>query len=249
VSISVRATEAEVTAAIAGLPRMLAGTNADVGGVARGLQLRIGVTLLSQIQQAFIAKARGGVGSDGIKWKPMKPASIAARRITGAEKKAAGVAGKRTRGLLTPAQDKRWRMLFATRKAWLMAKGMGAGEASGVAAAVAWKTLKSEGAQTRLSVFGNRTVEMVRDTGKIFRSLSPGVEDRPYKGKDSDQQVFEVPTGKVIVGTRVPYASRQHAMRPFWPERIPAVWWDAIKKSLARGLALVMRQYLSGRAS
>ncbi len=123
---------------------------------------------------------------------------------------------------------------------------MGPGEASGVAAAVAWKTLKSEGAKTRLAVFGGRTVEICRDSGIYFRSLTPGVEDRP---SGVAFQIFDVPPGRVIVGTNVPYASRQHQMRPLWREdgTLPAAWWDAIKASLARGLVRVMALYLAGR--
>lgn len=229
------------------LPAILAGTNAST--LAKALQLRIGVALLSQVQQAFIVKSRGGTGSDGIKWPAMKPASIAARRITRDEKKAAGIKGKRVRGLLTPSEDRRWRQIFATRKAWAKARGMGEAQASALAASVAWKILKDAGAKTRLSVFGSRQVDMCRDTGAYFRSLTPGVDDKPYRGRDSDQQVFNIPPGRVIVGTRVPYASRQHALRPLWPAggTIPPAWWPAILGAATRGVARIVALMLGGR--
>lgn len=234
---------------LARLPRVCAGLEADQGGVIRSFMTRIGVALLSQVQQDFITKSRGGTGRDGIKWKPMKPASIAARRITAGERKAAGIKGKRTRGLLTAAQDKKWRRIFATRKGWLMAHGMDAGAASARAASIAWAVLKSEGALTRLAVFGNRTLDIMRDTSRLFRSLSPGVEDRPYEGEDSDEQVFDVAPGRVTVGTNVPYASRQHAMRPLWPTdgTIPAAWWPAILLAAQRGLVRMVALMVGGR--
>ncbi len=244
-TLTFKGTEAEVRQALADLPRILAGLIPDVNGIGRSLQMRAGVTLLSKVQQAFIVKSRGGTGDDGIRWKPLSKAAIAARRVTAGEKKAAGISGKRVRGLLTPAQDKRWRILFATRKAWLMAKGMSPGAAAAQAASIAWATLKKEGAQTRLSVYGSRQVDILRDTGRLFRSLTPGVEDRP---SGEPEQVFDVPPGRVIVGTKVPYASRQHKHRPLWPDQIPPYWWDAIKASLARGIARVLGQFLAGRS-
>lgn len=254
-----RGTVAELKQAIRALPRILAGLAPDSGGVARSLQLTMGVALLSQIQQSYIVKSRGGVGSDGIKWKPLSRAAIAARPITAGEKKAAGIKGKRVRGLLTPAEDKRvrglltpaedkrWRKIFGTRKAWLMGHGMGEQAAAARSASIAWTVLKSEGAKTRLGTFGGRSVEILRSSGTLFRSLTPGVEDRPYTGADADKQVFEVPRGSVIVGTKVPYASRQHATRPLWPAAIPPPWWTAIKLAFGRGLVKVFGAFLAGR--
>lgn len=187
------------------------------------------------IQQAFIVKSRGGTGDDGIRWTPMKPASIAQRRTTAGERKQLGITGKRTRGLLTPAQDKRWRQIFAQKKALFMAKfGLGAQEAAGKAAAIAWTILKSEGAQTKLGLLGGRQVDMCRDTGRYFRSLSPGVEDKP---SGADGQVFETPPGRVIVGTNVQYAEYQAKRRPLWPAngQLPEAWWHAVAQAALRG--------------
>ena len=222
---------------LASAPRILAGRAADPNGIGRGLCLRLGVALLSKVQQAFIVKSRGGTGDDGIKWKPMKPASIAQRRTTAGERKQLGITGKRTRGLLTPAQDQRWRALFASEKARLIAKfGLGDRAASAKAAQRAWAILKSEGAQTKLAVLGSRQVEIMRDTGRLFRSLSPGVEDKP---SGAEGQVFEMPPGRVIVGTNVAYAGYQARMRPLWPPdgHLPAAWWQYLLRVGVRGLA------------
>jgi hypothetical protein len=84
----------------------------------------VAMVLLSKVAQAFIQKSRGETGSDGIRWKPLSPKTIAARRTTRAEKKALGMTGRRTRGNLTPAQDRRFKDIFGTRLARFLATGM-----------------------------------------------------------------------------------------------------------------------------
>jgi len=81
-------------------------------------------------------------------------------------------------------------------------------------------------------------VEILRDTSRLLRSLTPGVDGRPV-GPD---QVVQTPPGRVIVGTNVKYAkwhqegtSRMPA-RPIFPAAIPPAWWPAITAAGARGL-------------
>jgi len=247
--ITYRGTSDQVRAVLRRLPAALAGRAPDPLGIARGIQLRLGVALLSKIQQAFIVKSRGGTGDDGIRWAPLKPQTIAQRRTTRTERRAAGVGGRRVRGLLTPAQDRRWRMLFATRRARLVASGMSEGAASARAAAIAWSILKSEGAQTKLAVFGGRTVDILRDTGELFRSLQPGVEDRPAR---PEGQIFEVPPGRIIVGTnKKPWHHRgvpgRLPARPLWPldGRIPEAWLKHLAGAARRGVARAIGELLA----
>jgi hypothetical protein len=210
----------------------LAGRTPFAAELVRGVQIRVGMTLLSLAQADFVTKARGGTGKDGIRWDPLKPSTIAQRRTTAAERKALGITGKRVRGLLTPAEDKRWRMIFASRKAYLIAKfGLGEREASAQAAQIAWATLKAAGAKTKLQVLGGRVVEMLRDTGRLFNSLSPALQG-------SADQVFRMEPGAVTVGTNVVYAARQHRMRPFWPVdgRLPEAWVQPVMDTLRRGI-------------
>lgn len=229
------------------LPRILAGGAPDPYGLARGLQLRLGVALLSKVQQDFVTKSRGGTGEDGIKWPALQRSTIAQRRTTRQERKALGITGRRTRGLLTPAQDRRWKQIFASRRNALMAKhGMGSGQASAIAAKIAWSILKSEGAQTKLALLGGRRVDILRDTGELFRSLGPGVEDRP---SGADGQVFDVPPGKVIVGTNKKTWHHRGVpgklpARPLWrlDGTLPPGWWQYLLRVYNRGLvrALVL---------
>ena len=243
-------TRADLARYLRAIPTALSG-GPDPLGIARGIQLRVGVAVLSCVQQAFVVKSRGGAGDDGIKWAPLARATVAQRRTSAADRRSLGITGKRVRGLLTPAEDRRWRAIFGSRLAQLR-QVMGEGEAKARAAQIAWGVLKSEGAKTKLEVLGGRTVDILRDTSKLFRSLTPGVADRP---SGADGQVFRTPPGHVIVGTNVPYAAAQHAgragripARPLWPldGRLPKPWADAaaraIKTGVVRAVALLVER-------
>jgi len=231
--------QAELRAEVAQLVQMLSGRLPDSEGALRIVQLRMGIALLSKIKQAFLVKSRGGTGDDGIHWAPLKRSTIAQRRTTGGERKSLGIGGKRTRGLLTAAQDKRWRQIFGSRLAQLRVRGVP--NAAALAAQIAWAILKSEGAKTKLAVLGGRKVDALRDTGELFRSLTPGVEDRP---SGADGQILRVAPGSVIVGTnKKPWHHKgipgRLPARPLWPEKLPVAWWAVINAAALRGLMLL----------
>lgn len=233
---------------LADLPRILAGLRPDVAGIGRAMRLRLGVGLMSKIQQDFIRKSRGQTGEDGIKWKPLERTTIAQRRTTAAERRAAGVGGRRVRGLLTPSQDRQWRMIYATRRASMISRGVPASTASARAAAIAWTILKNAGAQTKIGLFGGRTVDILRDTGELFRSFTPGVEDRPAR---TPGQIFRERPGQVIVGTNKKTwhhkGTRKLPSRPFWPlnGQLPPAWWRYLLGVYTRGLAVVLARFIA----
>lgn len=67
---------------MADLVQGLAGRGGPVAAdIIRGVQLRVGVALLSCIQQAYVVKSRGG-SAGGVKWPPLKPETIARRKRT-----------------------------------------------------------------------------------------------------------------------------------------------------------------------
>lgn len=238
----------ELEATIRLLPQIVAGRVPDPLGIAKRVQLRVGVALLSQVQQDFVRKSRGETGKDGIKWKPLKRETIAQRRTSTAELKRLGITGKRIRGLLTPNEDERWRKIFARTLARLREDGVPESAAKVRAGQAAWAALKAEGAKTKLDILGGRKVDILRDTGELFRSFSPGVEDQP---SNADGQIFQVPTGRVIVGTnKKPW---HHAgipgrlpARPFWPPdgSIPDAWWPPIQRAAVRGMQQVLAELL-----
>jgi len=175
-TITFRGSRADLRRILATIPQVLSGRVPDTYGIAQAVQLRAGVALLSQVQQDFLIKSRGGVGRDGIQWRPLQARTIARRRQ----------GPKRSRRKGKPS-----------------------------------------------------AVDILRDTGELLRSLSPGVDDRP---SGADGQVFATAPGRVIVGTnKKPWhqrGNRNLPARPMWPNngRIPAAWWQAINLAAMRGV-------------
>jgi hypothetical protein len=226
------------------LAAMLAGRAADAQLLARGVFYAVGFSVLSDIKDDFIVKSRGGVGADGVKWKPLSQKYLAYQRRFGTGekaslKKSAGL-GKGNRfapggmsGLLNAEQLKRWRQIYAQLLARFLLS-MPVVEAKAKAAAIAWTRLKADGARTKLEVFGRRQVDIGRDTGILLNSLSPGeltggaasvVYTKP-PGEGGDQQVFDALSNGIMVGTNVAYAAAFHKLRPFLPQgdRMPEEW-------------------------
>ncbi len=230
------------------LAGMLTGKVRDSANIAKGVFLAIGFAALSDVKADFVRKARGGRGEDGETWPKLSKAYLAYQRRFGpgeqkALKAAAGVGAAQrfgvagNKGLLTKAQQKRWNGLFARLLARYLLS-MPAGEAKARAAQVAWATVKREGAKTMLEVYGNRTVEILRDTGILLNSLSPGrIAGDSYEKPSGDggaEQIFETIANGVIVGTNVPYAASHNygdakrgiPKRQFLPPVPPAAWVD-----------------------
>lgn len=257
--------------------RALVGTITGHGSqyedLARGVFCSVGFAALSDIQEDFKVKARGGTGADGSTWPRLSPKTLAySRRFGPGEqsrlKKAAGLSGANrfspggNRGLLTAQQLKRWRQVYGTRLARLAAT-MPLSEAKAKAAQIAWAVLKAEGAKTKLDVYGNRQHEALRDTGILFNSLSMGRLDNGWSGSEyvkpsgpgGDQQVFETLRNGVIVGTNVPYARVHNEGDPkkgiperrFIPKegQVPQVWLDRWLGAGMRAVAVAIRHALT----
>jgi hypothetical protein len=252
-AVILRGSRDDVRQLLAELVAALSGRGFDPHGIARPVLTRGAVALLSKIQQSFITKARGGTGEDGIAWKPLDRRTVAyGRRTTKAELRALGAGGRRVRGLLTPAQDRRWRAIYARVLAQMRARGLDDRQAAGTAARVAWARLKAEGALTKLQVLGGRQVDVLRDTGELLNSLTPGFEEAAVRAPG---QVLEAEAGRIAVGTKVkPWHHRgvpgRLPARPFWPPdgNLPDAWWDAVRAAIVRGLvAAVARAALTNR--
>ena len=246
------------------LAGVLSGREPDHLGVARGVHAAIGFAALSDIKQDFIRKSRGETGEDGVKWRKLDPRYLAyGRRFGRGEQKALKTAagldkGNRyapggNKGLLTADQLKRWQQLFAMHLARLRLS-LDEGEAKARAAQIAWAKLKSEGARTKLEVFGNRQVDIGRDTGVLLNSLSPGElansgPNTTYAKPTGDggaEQIFQIMRNGVIVGTNVKYAAAFNKLRPFIPEddKIPAVWQERWLEVANQGVLIGCRMML-----
>lgn len=240
---------------------ILTGKSPDQGGLARSVFFVLGIAALSDIQEDFIRKSRGGVGEDGVKWKPLSKQYLAYGRRFGKGEQAqlkrnAGLGSKHHRGvggkggLLTAQQQKRWNQVYRQTVA-AMAARYDIEEARRIAAGHAWNVIKAEGAKTKLEVFGNRQVDMLRDTGVLFNSLSPGYlssDGRDYvkpSAEGGDQQIFEALRDGILLGSNVAYAGAQNSSRPFLPRAIPDAWQNrwadigiaAVNSALSRYLS------------
>lgn len=248
--LSIRATRDEVKEIVNGFIRTLAGRSSDHLTLARGLQLRIGMVMLSQINEDFVTKSRGGTGVDGIKWKPLSPITIMNRRFGPGEKgrlnKAAGVRDRGgLRPLLTAELDKEWRKIFVRTKAMLEARGLSEGEAKRRAAATAWIKVKEMGGKTKKMVYGGREVDILVDMGELRRSFTPGVDGNIHKAEP----------GLVIVGTnKKPWhhggTRRGLPSRPYWPldGNFPMDYWTPILRETQRGILEAFVSILGGSA-
>lgn len=248
-TVYVAATRAEVREAFTKIPQAAMG-GYGTRDMADALMVRCGLALLGHIRAAFVAKSRGGTDEAGDSWKPLSPKTVAysrrnrkvfgdpgASRLFSRAKsmpwvpKSVGRAGFAPSYALTDKQRERWWEVYRQQLARFRGN-------KGSAAKVAWATVKREGATTLMEQFGGMKVDILRDTGLLLNSLSPGV--------GSAEQVFRVGTGEVVVGTNRKWAAVHHhgskdgriPQRRLWPDpaRWPVSWWLDIAETARSGL-------------
>jgi hypothetical protein len=255
--IHVRASREQIIAILRRIPAIAIGGET---GLAQILMVRMGLVLLGRIKTAFIQKARGGADDSGLRWPPLKKSTVAySRRHPGVlwpGKKRAPFAPS---WMLTQKQRERWWQVYrsvggrAPQGAGYHARGA----PRGLGAAVAWMVLKREGAKTLIGTYGDVHVEILRDTGLLLNSLSPGVvvgESAPVAPPKVENQVFRVGRGEVIVGTNRKFAATHHRgipgklpQRRLWPEvsNWPQNWWTDITRQGVYGLIDIALYLLS----
>ncbi len=266
--IYVQMSREEVKEQVLLLVRSCTGTAHNHAQHARTVHTAIGVAALGDIKMDFERKAEGETGEDGVTWQPLSKEYLAYGRRFGegeksALKKAAGLGRGHSRGigenkgLLNAAQKKRWQQVFGTRFARFVLS-MPIGEAKARAAQIAWETVKREGAKTMLEVYGNRKVSILRDTGVLLSSLSPAewTEGTEYE-PEHENQIFDLATNGVTVGTNVPYAavhqngSKKQGIpaRPFLPTgEIPRVWSEGWAAAGRRAIHRTLVRIFTGAA-
>jgi len=245
-TIYVRASRADMRQAIAKIPEVARGG----GAIANKMMVRCGMSALRRIREAFVIKARGGTDETGEVWKPLAKSTIAysrrQREIEGDPSesrvfshaknklwvpKSKGRAGYRPSYALTDEQNEQWWEEYSRGLAMYHGN-------KGRAAARAWIILKMEGAHTLMEIYGDMKVYILRSTGLLLNSLSPGVA--------SGEQVFRVGRGEVIVGTNRKWAGVHHygsrngriPQRRLWPpvNRWPSSWWIDLLEQVRMGL-------------
>ena len=256
------------------LPAVIAGEAPDRMGVARGLSLRAAVMFLSLVKDAFIVKARGGADEAGIKWPPLTKEYLAYGRGPFSTRKAGKSApgtvrggprhGQQKDGFLSKAQLKLWQQIYMRNLKWLALREP-LDSAKSSAAKIAWTRLKALGAQTKIDVFGNRVVDILRDRGTLFNSISPGTltengPDASYTPPDA--QVVELLPGAVLVGTNDVTATFHHRgtrkdhtepgrgsiRRQLWPaaDKMPESWLRQISRAASSGVPAAIRLIAQG---
>lgn len=236
-TIHVRGTVESVRRQLSRLPAIVSGREPGFETIARGMQLRVGTMALSLIHRNLIDKARGGGGADGEPWKPLAQSTIERRRRPRGVRTVRGAVQDLRRAYRDLADARGKRQNDARKRRLEQAK-----KKYDRAADVA------------------ENVEILRDTGVMFSSFSPGI-DGP---SGNDKQVFRHEQSAVIVGTNVPYAMYHHSdgprklkkdgtprlpQRRLWPkaENWPQSWRRELGEA-ARGGAIVAAVFvLTGR--
>lgn len=224
------------------MPGILSGRIPDGRGgeLARGFALRLAVTAMANVKQAFIVKARGGTDEAGDKWKPLAPSTIANRMRKGK----AGVVNRRRvkagQAVRRAQRDVRHAQTFR-------------------------KTLVSEirlnAAQERLEKARRQyaesasNIEILKDTGRMFNSFSPS-----SGGLLNTDGSLDVRPGVALFGTNVQYAKFHHyggskpgrpPQRRLWPEpsHWPQAWWDDLREAAQTAARKVSQELIRGLAA
>jgi hypothetical protein len=230
-------TTRDVVNAVVRITDAAAGRVPSLRAAAEAILTRIGVALLSQIQQDFITKSRGGVGRDGIQWKPLSPETIARRTASPKDEKA-------VRERLAQVRRRIFEEAFARYSTY-----MPAAKARQWASNAADQWMAAEWKKIRKEVLSARDVDILRDTGILLRSFSPGFDASPSY---AEGQIFDLGDGRVTVGSsEKPWHQNGDGgrlpARPAWPQdgRIPAAWWPAIHVAAQRGIREAMFMVVS----
>lgn len=215
--------------------------------------LAVGLAFLANIKDAYITKARGGTDELGIQWKPLKPETIANRRVGPGDTRrgAPNADAIRERQRIERREYRR----LLTRFLATMPRAEAERRARQAAAQIATR----QTGKTKKETLGGRNVEMLRDTGVLLNSLTPA--DRNGSSYTSPpEQIMEVRPGSVTVGTNVLYArthqegddTRGIPARPFLPrdgDQLPQTWVDdmndAAKVALEETISELFRRKLA----
>lgn len=215
VTITVRANSAAVQRALQSIPARLIG-----GPETKVLLEQCGEALLARIQAAFMTKSRGGTDEAGDRWAPLSPKTVAYSRRVG-RTKTESRRDTRPSQALTKAQQARWWKLYSQGLA------MFDGDKER-AARRAWAILRREGAVTLFDKYSNRRVDILYNTGELYRSIK-----------------LHITNSGATISSNHPAAKAHHngvpgrlPRRRLWPGpyKWPQAWWDEIAEQIRVGV-------------
>lgn len=171
--------------------------------------------VMEKLNASFWARAKRGADDLGNTWKPLAPSTHAYKPLSPMEKNTYEIDNELVRGLLTPAQDKIWRTIFARTYNRLVKKGTDKKEAKKIAGERAWAVVKARGARTKIGL--NRITDTNIRYGRLVASTRPGTvaNNRYYPVKN--QQVRLLQNMAVRIRLTLPYAKEVDKVRPIIP--------------------------------
>ena len=176
---------------IKSIPGVIAGRERDQFKLHNKFWGAVALSMYQSLNKAFDDKSQGGQDDLGNSWdditertkaysRPIFPGDVP-RRMRLNERRTDTI------GLLSPAEYKRWRYIFAI----IFNKDkdkLGNKEAKARAARVAWDILKKAGAQTKIDVLGSRDLLILRNADRLYRSfLSGKLSTHSYRIFNKDQ--------------------------------------------------------------
>lgn len=202
----------------------------------------LGIGVLSEAQLAYVDKARGGTGSDGISWAPLKRSTLAAR------------AGKRGKGRTIIAKRKdlakeidqlerskvpsRGRRAPATREARLAARRQNKAIDKKIERLRERRRKLREDFQRLVDSFvANHEIGV--DTGLQRASAMPGFRASDGKGGNK----LEVRENQVTAGFARSYSTAFDEKRTLMPRELPAPWRTNLEQAVENWATGVVRRY------
>lgn len=239
-TVRLKLTRREARARVYDVARMLAGRIPDnqSGELARGFALRLGVVTMAFLKEAYVIKARGGIDAAGERWKPLSPVTIA-RRMEKGRNRPITRRQQRARERVARAEleyrKAKQRILNSptARKFYENADRQSAVKRK------LWNLRQKLDQAKREYQAAVGSIEILRDTGRLYNSLSPGLTGSVLKDGSLD-----VRPGAAAFGTNVKYAAKHHygdgkcPQRRLWPEpsRWPSSWVNELRRAAASGI-------------
>ncbi len=229
------------------LAAILTGQSPDAAGLALAFAVAVGAAALADLRDAFVIKARGGTDVMGIRWPELQESTVAGRRVGPKDRKVDRIKEReRIRKREEAKAFKRFILSYDEREARRLAR------------IVAGNRATRETGNKKIEVLGGRDVEILRDSGRLLTSLTPGVVSGS-EYSEPEGQIFEVLDGSVTVGSNLIYAGthnfgdpkRNIPARPFLPENaelIPQAWIDNWADAGMQALLVTAEMYFRGAA-